>query len=138
MTLSPGTSLGDYEIESLLGAGGMGQVFKARDRKLGREVALKVLPEAFTSDPLWLARFVREARALASLNHANIATLHALEESKGIRFLVMELVPGETLAARVGRGPLPLEEKLSLFPQIAQALEAAHEKGVIHDDLKPA
>ncbi|HEX9726414.1 MAG TPA: serine/threonine-protein kinase, partial [Vicinamibacteria bacterium] len=138
MALGPGTSLGDYELVSLLGAGGMGQVFKARDRKLGRDVALKVLPEAFTSDPLWLARFEREARALASLNHANIATLHALEESKGIRFLVMELVPGETLAARIGRGPLPLEETLSLFQQIAEALEAAHEKGVVHRDLKPA
>ena len=140
MTLAPGTSLGDYEIVSLLGAGGMGQVFKARDRKLGREVAIKikVLPEAFTSDPLWLARFEREARALASLNHANIATLHALEESNGIRFLVMELVPGETLAVRIGRGPLPLEETLSLFQQIAEALEAAHEKGLVHRDLKPA
>ena len=138
MTLSAGKRLGTYEIISSLGAGGMGEVYRARDTKLGRDVALKVLPEAFSRDKERLARFEREARLLASLNHPNIAVIHGFEESDGVHFLVMELVEGETLAERIARGPIPLDEALPLFRQIAEALEAAHGKGVIHRDLKPA
>jgi serine/threonine protein kinase len=138
MPLSPGTHLGLYEILSLLGAGGMGEVYQARDTKLGREVAIKILPEAFAKNPERLARFEREARLLASLNHSNIATLHGLEQSGDTHFLVMELVPGETLAQRLGRAPIPVSEALPFFKQIADALEAAHEKGIVHRDLKPA
>ncbi len=138
MALESGSRLGPYEILSLIGAGGMGEVYKARDKKLGREVAIKVLPEAFSQDKERLVRFEREARLLASLNHPNIATIHDLEESDGVRFLVLEFVPGETLAERIAKGPIPVDEALSLFKQIAEGLEAAHEKGVIHRDLKPA
>ena len=138
MQLTPGTKLAEYEILALVGAGGMGKVYKARDTKLGREIAIKVLPEAFAQDKERLARFEREARLLASLNHPNIATIHDLQESDGIRFLVMEFVPGETLAERIKRGPIPVDEALPLFKQIAEGLEAAHEKAVIHRDLKPA
>ena len=138
MTLTPSTKLGSYEILSPLGAGGMGEVYRARDSKLGREVAIKVLPQEFTQHPQKLARFEREARLLASLNHPGIATLHGLETVKGKPFLVMELVEGETLAERIARGALPVEEALTLSQQISEALEAAHEKGVIHRDLKPA
>ena len=138
MALSAGTRLGPYEILAPLGAGGMGEVYRARDGKLGREVAIKVLPEEFTKHPEKLARFEREAKLLGALNHPGIATLHGLEESGGEPFLVMELVEGETLAERIARGPLPVEEALSVSQQIAEALEAAHEKGVIHRDLKPA
>ncbi len=138
MPLESGARLGPYEIIEPIGAGGMGEVFKARDTKLGREVAVKVLAEAFTQNPERLARFEREARLLASLNHPNIATIHDIEESDGVRFLVMELVPGETLAERITQGPLAVEETLPIFRQIAEALEAAHEKGIIHRDLKPA
>ncbi len=138
MSLTPGTKLGPYEILSPLGAGGMGEVYRARDTKLGREVAIKVLPEAFAQNEERLARFEREARLLASLNHPNVATLHGLESSGDQSFLVMELVEGETLADAIARGPLPIEEALSLFRQIAAGLEAAHEKGVVHRDLKPA
>jgi serine/threonine-protein kinase len=116
----------------------MGEVYRARDPKLRREVAIKVLPEAFSQDPERLARFEREARVLASLNHANIATIHGLEEAGGVDFLVMECVPGETLAERISKGPIPVEESLGLFTQIAGALEAAHAKGVVHRDLKPS
>ncbi len=137
MQLTSGTRLGRYEIVRMLGAGGMGEVYLARDTKLGREVAIKVLPEAFAQDSERLARFEREARLLASLNHPNIATVHGLEESDGLSFLVMELVPGLTLAERLARGPLPVDESLTVCRQIAEALEAAHEKGVIHRDLKP-
>jgi serine/threonine protein kinase len=130
--------LSHYEIVSSLGAGGMGEVYRARDTKLGREVAIKLLLEEVSSDPDRLARFQREARVLASLNHANIATLHGLEDHQGTSFLVMELVEGDTLADRIARGPLPIDEALPLFVQIAEGLAAAHDKGVIHRDLKPA
>ncbi len=137
MTLSAGTRLGPYEILSLLGAGGMGEVYRATDTRLSRDVAVKILPEAFANDSERLARFEREARLLASLNHPGIATLHGLEEAGGSRFLVMELVGGETLGGRIARGPMPIEEAVPLFGQIAEALEAAHEKGIVHRDLKP-
>ena len=116
----------------------MGEVWRARDTKLGREVALKVLPAGFLQDPDRLARFEREARLLASLNHPNIATLHAFENVDGVRFLVMELVEGQTLGERLARGPLPVAEALDLFRQVADGLAAAHRKGVVHRDLKPA
>jgi tRNA A-37 threonylcarbamoyl transferase component Bud32/dienelactone hydrolase len=138
MALSPGVCLGPFEILSHIGAGGMGEVYRARDTKLGREVAIKVLPEEFYRDKERLARFEREAKLLASLNHANIATLYGLEESEGQPFLAMELIEGETLAERIARGPLSSDEALPLFKQIAEGLEAAHERGVIHRDLKPA
>jgi len=141
VALAPGTKLAEYEILAPLGSGGMGEVYKARDTKLGRDVAIKVLHDLFAEDPERLARFEREAKLLASLNHENIATLYGFGESDSIRFLAMELVEGETLAERLDRldrGPMELEEALALFRQIALALEAAHEKGVIHRDLKPA
>ncbi len=138
MALTQGTRLGSHEIVAPIGAGGMGEVYKARDTKLGREVAIKVLPEAFAENKERLARFEREARLLASLNHPNIATIHGLEESEGVHFLVLEFVPGETLAERIKKGPVPIGETLPLFKQIAEGLEAAHEKGIIHRDLKPA
>ena len=138
MTLKSGTRLGPYEILSPLGAGGMGEVYRAADSKLRRDVAIKVLPAAFSADPERLARFEQEARLLAALNHPNIAGIYGLEESDGVRFLALELVPGETLAERVARGPVPAQEALGLSRQIAEALEAAHEKGIVHRDLKPA
>ena len=130
--------LGAYEVLELIGAGGMGEVYRARDTKLGREVAIKVLPEALSQDKERLARFEREAKLLASLNHPGIATLYGLEEDAGKPFLVMELVEGETLAEQIARGPISVDEALPLFIQIAEGLEAAHEKGIIHRDLKPA
>jgi serine/threonine-protein kinase len=136
--LTGGTRLGSYEIVSPLGAGGMGEVYRARDNKLGRQVALKVIPDAFAMDPERLARFEREAQLLASLNHPNIAALYGLEESQGTRALVMELVEGDTLAERLAHGPLPLDEAVACARQIAEALEYAHEHGVVHRDLKPA
>ena len=139
MALSAGTHLGSYEVLSQIGAGGMGEVYQAHDTKLGRDVAIKVLPEALAHDAERLARFQREAKMLAALNHSNIATIHGLEQSKGTHFLIMELVSGETLAERVKReGAVPVEEALKIAIQIAEALEAAHEKGIIHRDLKPA
>ena len=139
MTLAASTRLGSYEIVAPIGAGGMGEVYRAHDTKLGRDVAIKVLPEAFAHDPERLSRFQREAKMLASLNHPNIATIYGLEQSNGTSYLVMELVSGETLAERVKRdGAVPVEEALSIAKQIAEALEAAHEKGIIHRDLKPA
>jgi serine/threonine-protein kinase len=139
MSLSAGTKLGTYEVVSAIGAGGMGEVYQAHDTKLGRDVAIKVLPEAFAHDPEKLSRFQREAKLLASLNHSNIATIHGLEDSNGTSYLVMELVAGENLAERVRRdGAVPVEEALAIAKQIAEALEAAHEKGIIHRDLKPA
>src|ERR1022692_2611668 len=139
MPLSAGTKLGSYEVLAQIGAGGMGEVYRAHDIKLGRDVAIKVLPEAFAHDPERLSRFQREAKMLAALNHPNIATIHGLEQSGGTSYLVMELVSGETLAERVKReGAVPVEEALTIAKQIAEALEAAHEKGIIHRDLKPA
>ncbi len=138
MALNPGTKLGVYEIGATLGSGGMGDVYRARDTKLGREVAVKVLPESFARDPERVARFEREARLLASLNHPGIATLYGFEMTDGVHYLVMELVEGETLAERIARHPVPIEEAISLFRQIAEAIEAAHEKGIVHRDLKPA
>ena len=138
MPLTPGTRIGAYDVTGPLGAGGMGEVYRARDTRLDRDVALKVLPEAFTADPDRLARFEREARVLASLNHPNIAQIHGFEETGGTRALVLELVEGPTLADRLEQGPIPLDEVLSIARQIALALQAAHEAGVIHRDLKPA
>src|ERR1700732_1407597 len=139
MALASGTKLGSYEVVAPIGAGGMGEVYQAHDTKLGRDVAIKVLPEAFAHDSERLARFQREAKMLAALNHPNIATIHELEQSNGTSYLVMELVSGETLAERIKReGAVPVEEALAICKQIAEALEAAHEKGIIHRDLKPA
>ena len=138
MALQPGTTLGPYTVTAKIGEGGMGEVYQARDTKLDRDVALKVLPEAFTSDPDRLARFEREAKVLASLNHTNIGSIYGLEEAEGVKALVLELVEGPTLADRIKQGPIPVDEALPIAKQIAEALEAAHEQGVIHRDLKPA
>ena len=138
MSLTAGTRFGPYEVVGPIGAGGMGEVYRARDTKLNRDVALKILSEAFASDPERLARFDREAKTLASLNHPNIAQIYGFEESGPIHALVMELVPGENLADRIARGAIPLDEALPIAQQIAEALEAAHELGIIHRDLKPA
>jgi Tol biopolymer transport system component len=139
MPIASGSKLGSYEVVAPIGAGGMGEVYQALDTKLGRDVAIKVLPEAFAHDADRLSRFQREAKMLASLNHPNIATIHGLEQSGSTSYLVMELVSGETLAERIKRdGPVPIEEALAIAKQIAEALEAAHEKNIIHRDLKPA
>ena len=144
MSLSPGERLGAYAIVAPLGAGGMGEVWRATDTRLGRDVALKLLPAAFASDPDRLARFEREAKLLASLSHTHIAGLFAFEEapldgaSGPMRFLAMELAEGEDLAARLQRGAIPVDEAIAIAKQIAEALEAAHEKGIVHRDLKPA
>lgn len=138
MALTPGTRLGVYQITAPIGEGGMGQVYRARDTKLDRDVAIKVLPEAFAHDADRLARFTREAKTLASLNHPNIAAIHGLEESGGITALVMELVEGEDLSQRIARGAIPIDEALRIAKQIAEALEAAHEQGIINRDRKPA
>jgi eukaryotic-like serine/threonine-protein kinase len=136
MPLTPGTRLGPYEIVGAIGAGGMGEVYRARDTKLNRDVAVKVLPDLFSSDPDRLARFEREAQTLAALNHPNIAQVHGAIESPAA--LVMELVEGEDLAQRIARGPVPLDETIAIARHIADALEAAHERGIVHRDLKPA
>ena len=133
-----GQTLGHYRIVEQIGAGGMSVVYRARDTKLDRDVALKVLPDLFADDPERLARFQREARVLASLNHPNIASIYGLEESGDTRALVLELVEGPTLAERIAQGAIPIDEALPIAKQIADALEAAHEAGVIHRDLKPA
>ncbi len=145
MSLTAGTRLGPYEITGALGAGGMGEVFRARDTKLNRDVAIKVLPAAFADDPERLARFTREAQTLASLNHPNIGAIYGIEDVPaaggsvaGSRALVMELVEGEDLSAHIARGPIPIGEALPIARQIAEALEAAHEQGIVHRDLKPA
>ena len=136
--LQSGSHLGPYEILSPLGSGGMGAVYSARDTRLGRDVALKVLPDEFATDADRLSRFRREAHVLASLNHPNIAQIYGLEESGGSPCLVLELVEGETLAERLSRGPVPIEETLAIARQIAEGVEAAHERSIVHRDLKPA
>jgi serine/threonine protein kinase len=133
-----GSRLAHYEITSHLGTGGMGEVYQATDTRLGRSVAIKFLPEAFTHDAERAGRFEREARVLASLSHPNIATIHGIDEANGRKFLVMELVAGDTIAERLVRGPIPLEDAWPLAKQLADALEAAHDKGIVHRDLKPA
>src|SRR5262249_31800697 len=138
MTLSRGTRIGPYEVVSAIGAGGLGAVSRARDTTRRRDVALKILPAAFASDPDRLARFTREAHTLAALNHPAIAQIHGLEERDGIRALVMEFVDGEDLAQRLARGPIPADEALPIARQIADALEAAHDQGIVHPHLKPA
>ena len=149
MTLAPGACIGPYEITGTIGAGGMGEVYRARDTRLKREVALKILPELFAADPERLARFQREAEVLASLNHPNVAAIYGLEEGPPeasgparaghyVRALVLELVEGETLAERIARGAIPIDEALPIARQVAEALEAAHDHDVIHRDLKPA
>ena len=138
MALNVGSRIAHYDVTALIGEGGMGQVYQATDTKLNRQVALKILPEAFASDPERLARFQREAQVLASLNHPNIAAIHGLEEADGVRALVLELVEGPTLEDRIAQGPIPVDEALPIAKQIAEAVEAAHEAGVIHRDLKPA
>ena len=138
MALNVGSQLGHYQVTALIGEGGMGQVYQATDTKLNRQVALKLLPEAFASDPDRLARFQREAQVLASLNHPNIAAIHGLEDSEVTKALVLELAEGPTLADRIAQGPVPIDDALPIAKQIAEALEAAHEAGVIHRNLKPA
>ncbi len=136
--LTPGTRIAHYDVLAAIGAGGMGEVYRARDTLLGRDVALKVLPELFAADPDRRARFQREAKTLAALNHPNIAAIHGLAEAPNVSALVLELVDGETLAERIDRGPIPLDETLAIATQIAAALESAHERGIVHRDLKPA
>ena len=138
MPLSVGSRLGPYEVVALIGAGGMGEVYRARDTKLNRSVAIKILPDSFARDGERVARFRREAQMLAALNHPHIAAIHDLHETDGHQFLVLELIDGETLAARIAKGPLPVDETLAIARQIAEALEAAHEKGIVHRDLKPS
>src|ERR1700735_2303403 len=138
MALSSGSKLGPYEIVAPLGAGGMGEVYRAHDAKLSRDVALKIISPAFANDEQRMARFQREAQVLASLNHTHIAAIYGFEESGNVRALVMELVEGPTLAERIMEGRIPLEEALSIAKQIAEALECAHERGIVHRDLKPA
>jgi eukaryotic-like serine/threonine-protein kinase len=137
MKQAPGSRVGPYEIIALLGAGGMGEVYRARDPKLGREVALKLLRDTYALDRERRARFDREAQILASLNHPNIAAIYGFEDS-GSPALVMELVEGPTLADRIAQGPMPAGEVIGIARQLAQALDAAHERGIIHRDLKPA
>jgi serine/threonine protein kinase len=129
MSATTGTRLGGYELRSQIGAGGMGEVYRATDVKLGRDVALKILPASFTNDSERVARFRREAQVLASLNHPHIAAIYGLEEANGAQFLVLELVDGESLDKQIARGPIPVDEALGIAKQIAEALEAAHEKG---------
>ena len=138
MALHPGSKLGVYEVTAKIGAGGMGEVYRAHDTTLDRDVAIKVLPDAFATDPERLARFEREAKVLASLNHPNIAAIYGLEKSGETRALILELVEGPALQDRIANGPIPLDEALPIARQIAEALEAAHEQGIIHRDLKPA
>src|SRR6185436_6687133 len=138
VTLPPGSRLGAYELIEVVGAGGMGVVYRARDLKLQRDVALKVLPDAVALDPDRIARFRREATVLASLNHSNIGAIYGFEDSDDVHALVLELVDGPTLGDRIAQGPVPLDEALPIARQIAEALEAAHEQGIIHRDLKPA
>src|SRR5262245_13132716 len=138
MPLNVGTRLDRYEILSPIGAGGMGEVYRARDSLLGREVAIKLLPDSFARDDERVARFRREAKLLAAINHPNIAAIYDLYESEAYRFLALELVPGTTLAERLGASPLSIAEAVEIGRQIAESLEAAHAKGILHRDLKPS
>ena len=138
MSLQPGDELVHYTILEPIGKGGMGEVYRAKDSKLGRDVAIKVLPDEFARDEERLARFKREAKVLASLNHPNIASIYGLEQSGSTHFLVLELVDGDTLEERIAKGPIPADDAVSLFVQIAEGLEAAHDKSIVHRDLKPA
>jgi serine/threonine-protein kinase len=138
LPVAPGTRLGVYDVTAQIGEGGMGEVYRATDTKLKRQVAIKILPLSFAADPDRLARFQREAEVLASLNHPHIAAIYGLEDSEGVHALVMELVEGEDLSQRIARGAIPLDEALCIGRQIAEALEAAHEQGIVHRDLKPA
>ena len=138
MPIEPGQQLLYYRLTEKIGEGGMGVVWKALDTTLDREVAIKVLPDAFSKDTARLARFEREAKSLASLNHPNIAAIHSVHEAEGIRFLAMELVPGIDLSQRIAGGPVPIDEALQITSQIATALQAAHDGGIVHRDLKPA
>src|SRR5262245_47992469 len=138
MSLAEGTPLGPYQIVSLLGAGGMGEVYRAHDPRLGRDVAVKILPEAFSAEADRVWRFEREARAVASLNHPNICTIHDIGEHAGHRYLVMEMLAGQPLNERLRSGPVALPQFLDLAVQMSDALDAAHNAGVIHRDLKPA
>ena len=138
MDLTRGTFVGSYEITGLLGVGGMGQVYRAHDTQLGRDVAIKILPAHWLDDPERRLRFDREARTLAALNHPNVAAIYGVEDSNGIPALVLELVDGVTLAERIALGPIPPGEAITLATQIADALDAAHERGIVHRDLKPA
>jgi eukaryotic-like serine/threonine-protein kinase len=138
MPLSPGDKLGHYEVLSLLGVGGMGEVYRANDTKLDRQVAIKVLPSALARDAERLARFQREAKVLASLDHPNIGHIHGLVDAEDSRALVLALIEGPTLADRIAAGPIPLDEAIAVAKQIVEALEYAHDRGVVHRDLKPA
>src|SRR3989454_3669190 len=138
MPLKVGQQLGSYEITAWIGKGGMGEVYRARDAKVKRDVAIKILSDEFSHDPERVSRFQREAEVLASLNHPNIAAIYDLQEANGSRYLVLELIEGETLADRIARGPIPVEEALDIAKNICEALEVAHEKGIVHRDLKPA
>jgi serine/threonine protein kinase len=138
LSLTPGTRLGVYEFTALIGEGGMGQVYRATDTRLKRQVAIKILPTSLAADADRLTRFQREAEVLASLNHPNIAAIYGLEESEGITALVMELVDGDDLSQRIAHGPISVDDALPIAKQIAEALEAAHGQGIIHRDLKPA
>ena len=138
MAITRGTRLGPYEVTAQIGVGGMGEVYRATDTTLGRQVAIKVLPEALASDTERVARFEREAKALAALNHPHIAQIYGFEKSSGVHALVMELVEGPTLAERIGQGAIPVEETIGIARQVVEAIEAAHEQGIIHRDLKPA
>lgn len=138
MSLAAGVRLGIYDVVELIGMGGMGEVYRARDGRLNRDVALKILPSQVAADPDRLARFRREAQVLAALNHSNVGSIYGFEESAGVQALILELVEGPTLADRIAQGPIPPEEALPIALQIAKALEAAHERGIVHRDLKPA
>src|SRR5450432_1636760 len=138
MPLTPGTKLGPYEIQSPLGAGGMGEVYRARDTRLDRSVAIKVLPSHLSANPELKQRFDREAKAISALQHPNICTLHDVGSQNGVDFLVLEYLEGQTLADRLSNGPLPLDQVLRVGSEIAEALEKAHRQGIIHRDLKPA
>jgi serine/threonine protein kinase len=138
MQIQAGTRLGPYEIVAPIGAGGMGQVFRARDARLERDVAVKVLPDAYAKDPSFLFRFDREAKAISSLNHPHICTLHDVGADGDVRFLVLEMIEGESLADRLARGRLPMDQLLRIGAEVASGLEAAHRRQIVHRDLKPA